>query len=325
VHGWLLSAANKLRSTGCSEAEVARLLKDRMTRPPSPANEVETAVRKAYSSAWRPSFHRGPVPIGQISFDPAKLKAAAARIVPPSSWRHWIWERSPRRPEAMKSLSFLKDIFLPGEKAACFDELESATPSCIVTITDAMDCRAPHLLQAGGRFGKGIWFLCNPVDGKWHPNPRENGKQSCRSEESITAFRYAVLEADQAPADHWLSFIVQLPIKTTAIYTSGKRSIHTLIRLDAASKEHWDSIVTPLKRGFKVMGADASALSAVRLSRLPQCPRPEASSFQRLLYLHPDPPLCPLVEMPVLFSRAWTLARWRRDHPRWNSAMEAFS
>ena len=166
-------------------------------------------------------------------------------------------------------------------------------------------------------------ILCNPVDGKSHPNPRQNNKLSCRSEESITAFRYAVLESDQAAPEDWLAFIVQLPIKIAAIYTSGSRSIHCLIRLDAKTKAEWDSLIQPLKRPLKLLGADAGCLSAVRLTRLPGCWRPNKNGFQKLLYLCPNPTAEPLIDQPVILSRADALTRWKTICPRWNPNLKA--
>jgi hypothetical protein len=121
----------------------------------------------------------------------------------------------------------------------------------------------------------------------------------------------------------WLAFAVQLPARVAAIYTSGGRSIHALIRLDALSKPEWDEAVLPLKRPLKVLGADAAALSAVRLTRLPDCWRPENGGLQKLLYLNPNPPEAPMIDLPLLRSRAWALARWRRDCPRCDDSKEA--
>lgn len=333
VHSWLLSAANRCRIAGLDEAGTESLLAERITRPPSPPNEISSAVRKAYSSVARPStahsfpsaVRRQPRPITESIYDPAKLAAVANKVPSPKSWRHWLWQRSPIRPETQNAFSFLSHLYLDGERVNVFDSMDGAggfTPHHTVTISHPMDCRVPGHIQNGGT-GEGIWYLCNPVDGEWHPNPR-TGTTSCRSEESITAFRYGVLESDQAPASHWFAFLSQLQIRIAAIYTSGGRSIHALVRIDARSKAEWDEIITPLKRPFKVLGGDAGCLSAVRLTRLPDCKRPDKGGFQRLLYLCPDPPEAPLIELPVLWNRAESLARWKAICPRWNRGAEAF-
>jgi hypothetical protein len=207
-----------------------------------------------------------------------------------------------------------------------FDKMsgrEGAKPIRTYLISQPMDCRVPEVIRQGGRFDLGIWFLCNPVDGRWHHNPRDD-RQSCRSEESITSFRYAVLESDAARANLWLAFVVQLPLRIAAIYTSGSRSIHCLIRLDATNKAHWDEQIAPLKRPLKLLGADSAALSAVRLTRLPGCVRPETKGFQELLYLCPDPQDVRLMDLPVLRTRFAMLDRWRNLCPRWNPNQEAF-
>lgn len=336
MHSWILGEANRCRNAGLSEIEAESFITERMTRRPSPVNEVQTAVAKAYRGPMRPSstleqsrlprhFVSSPTPITNLRFDLSKLKAFVEQIAQPRNWRHWLWERSPKRPDTQNALSFLAHLYLPGENVLLFDKMQSKLPFQSVSICTPMDCRVPTLIRAGGEHGSGIWFLCNPVDGQWHPNPRQENKHSCRSEESVTSFRYLVLESDEAPLDFWLAFIAQLPVRIAAIYTSGGRSVHSLIRLDAASKSEWDSIVAPLKRPMKVLGADPACLSGVRLTRLPHCWRPEKSGFQKLLYLCPNPPLAPLLDLPVLFTREDTLARWRRDCPPGNSRAEAFA
>ena len=336
VHSWLLGEANRCRTAGLTADAAERLLAAAITRPPKPANEIQTTVTKAYSGTWTPSsrpapcraHHRPTVPLTAVVFDPAKLQAVASTIAQPKNWRHWLWERSPKRPEAQNAYSFLKCLYRPGkngaegEKVLVFDQMDAKTPVATVAIADPMDCRVPDAIRAGGRHGAGVWYLCNPVTGEWHHNPRSD-TMSCRSEEALTSFRYAVLESDQAPFAEWLALVVQLPVRVSAIYTSGGRSIHALIRLDAASKVEFDAIIAPLKRPLKVLGADPACLSAVRLTRLPGCHRPAKGGFQRLLYLCPNPPAVRLADLPVINSRFEALDRWRNLCPKWNQNMEA--
>ena len=329
VHSWLMAEANRCRRAGLPVDETERRLAASITRPPKPANEIGTTVAKAYGStlsgrsAPYKSHHRAPVPLTEIEFNPEKLKAITANIPQPHNCRHWLWERSPKRPETQNALSFLAHLYRDGEKVHIFDCMDTKTPERTITISQPMDCRVPAVIQVGGENGLGCWYLCNPVDGEWHHNPRVD-TMSCRSEESLTAFRYAVLESDQAPFDQWLAFIVQLPIRVSAIYTSGGRSVHCLIRLDARSKPEWDATIAPLKRPLKVLGADPACLSVVRLTRLPGCWRPEKNGFQRLLYLCPNPPAVRLVDLPVIRSRFEALDRWRNICPRWNPNQEAY-
>jgi hypothetical protein len=126
------------------------------------------------------------------------------------------------------------------------------------------------------------------VDGQYHFNPRQNS-MSRRSEESITAWRYAVLECDHKPKETWLPvwlrILVQLPLPIVSITYSGDKSLHALLRVDAASKAAWDQLVRGrLLPRLVPLGADPQALRAVQLTRLLGCYR--GDSLQELLYLN---------------------------------------
>ena len=173
----------------------------------------------------------------------------------------------------------------------------------------------PVVLPRGGP--DGVWFLSQPVSGKWMPNPRELDrvtglpKVSRRSEEAVTGWRHLVLEADPeewikkdkvllAEFERlWLGFLARLPLPIKAIYTSGGKSTHALVCLPCETKERFDArkrLIGPL---FSKLGADAAAMKAVQLTRLPGCMRGDRR--QRLLYLNPkpDPAGVPLIELAV--------------------------
>jgi hypothetical protein len=156
----------------------------------------------------------------------------------------------------------------------------------------------------------GVWFLAQPVSGKYHPNPRQ-GTMSRRSEEAVTSWRYFVIESDRAKTRQWLGAIVQFPLKIAAIYSSGGRSVHALVRIDAKTKGQWDAEREAMKPALVVLGADPGAMTAVRLTRLPGCWR--GRNLQKLLYINPDPPMRPICE---LAPRRDVLAPWLK----WASA-----
>lgn len=139
---------------------------------------------------------------------------------------------------------------------------------------------------------EGVWMLSNPVTGLWEP--MQGGKMGRRWWGCVSSFRYAVLESDEAPVDLWLRALVKLPLPIVAIYSSGGRSVHALVRLEAGSKAMWDAMVrgkhdgaaAGARRGVGLMdlvcplGADPAALTAVRLTRLPFAIR-EGSTGER--------------------------------------------
>lgn len=156
-------------------------------------------------------------------------------------------------------------------------------------------------LPSGGK--EGVWFLTNPVSGKWDiiNNSETTAQWSRRFHKVVTAWRYYVLESDVLPAELWRKVVVSLPLPIAAIYTSGSRSIHALVREPVDSKSQWDAVRDALRQIVCPLGADAGALSAVRLSRLPFCERAGTRGKdgkyvrfpkpgrQELLYLNPDP------------------------------------
>src|ERR1700756_5278317 len=105
--------------------------------------------------------------------------------------------------------------------------------------------------------------------------------------EGSTCFRFAVLESDCQPLEQWLRILVQLPMPIVSITSSGGESLHALVRVDASSKTDWDETIRALKPRLIQLGADPGALTAVRLTRLPNCYRGER--LQKLIYLNPSP------------------------------------
>jgi hypothetical protein len=158
------------------------------------------------------------------------------------------------------------------------------------------------------RSDKGLLFLSNPVDGQYRQvrrlvSPSNSSGTSCRSEESIVSFRYAVVEADHEDRDYpgfttdWRKLLTVLPLPICSVVTSGRRSLHALVRLDATSKADWDQRVQELKEQLVPMGADRQSLTAVRLTRLPFAYR--AGQEQKLLYFRPDADGTPMSDLTV--------------------------
>jgi hypothetical protein len=206
----------------------------------------------------------------------------------------FLAERSPVPVGGQDSASLLRHLYPrgAGEKVLIFTDMKSQGQ--FLWEADRSDSIQQRHLPTGK---DGVWFLPQPVSGEFLPNPRLDGKLSRRSEEAITAWRYAVLESDEADAGEWLRCLVQMPFRIASICESGGRSIHALVRLDAASKADWDRLMLPVKPMLITLGADRGALTAVRLSRLPQAMRGERC--QRLLYLNPQPSGVPIFQQPI--------------------------
>lgn len=156
------------------------------------------------------------------------------------------------------------------------------------------------------RAADGAWYLTAPVLGTWQPNPNNVGadgqpKLGRRHAACCTRYPYAVLESDTLPECTWLRILSQLQFPIAAIYTSGGKSLHALLHVNARTAEQFNTARKILLRVCTPIGADPAAITPVRLSRLPGCVRLSKGegAMQELLYLNPMPqPRQPLCTMP---------------------------
>jgi hypothetical protein len=260
-------------------------------------SKLKNQIRRAYAFAGTQATEIGDYKSRsrRPQYVPHKLKSIARQIdflITPE----WLEARSPVSAWNRTPAGILHQLYRPGELILIFNHYKSQGQSFYQHGGQDEDFSCLDQYRLGSY---GVWFLVNPVDGEYHYNPREL-KESRRSEESITSFRYAVLESDEAPKELWLKALVQLPLPIASITDSGGKSIHALIRIDAGSKTEWDELVRETLAPLVVpIGADLGALTAVRLTRLGNCHRGQTDQWQKLLFLDPEPNLTPLIEKPL--------------------------
>lgn len=240
------------------------------------AGVVKRAPQKR--EAWVPEFNAG------------KLLGVVQHV--PGVAEEWFMERSPVDVRKMTPGGFFEEVFSPGERVLVFTDFRSqgdflwevgkggfrlGTQAGVQAVKSALPVD-------GGK--DGVWFLSNPVDGQWHGNPRAGGKPSRRSTESVTRWKHLVLESDEAPAEQWLRLLACCGLPIVAIYSSGGRSWHALVKEDhgedaAGFKEK----LKEYKRRLPLVGADPGAMTPVRLTRAPGCTR--GGKLQRLIWCNP--------------------------------------
>jgi hypothetical protein len=303
VHAWLFRVARYLHHFHEPE-EIYTLLESRTSNCERhiDTHEIVDAVKNSGACAWEPSGKTASQKRAEWLANPVahraecvpefkpELAITTAAKVPVEITADWLKSHSPV-PVSCSTEQFIESILEPQEKVLIFNRYKSQ--GCLLFHTGAS---LKSLIRQ--RWQDGAWFLCNPVDGRSHWNPRQC-KNSRRSEESVTSFRYAVLECDQKPKEKWLpiwlKILVQQPLQIVSITDSAGKSIHALVRVSASSKTHWDAIKSQTLRPSLVpLGADDGALSAVRLTRLPGAYRGEQR--QELLYLDPASDGTPIFE-----------------------------
>ena len=126
----------------------------------------------------------------------------------------------------------------------------------------------------------GAWLRMNPVDGRGV------------GDANVTAYRFALLESDTLPVELQLPLFARLPLPVAAILSSGGRSFHAWVRVDASDADDYRRMVSRLLELVGKFGVDGKNKNPSRLSRLPGAQRSIGAvgdGIQRLLYLNPKP------------------------------------
>lgn len=256
-----------------------------MVDPTDLHNQQVSAIE--YIRGVKSGTNSKPPACARLSFSPERLQAVASRveIIKPVEFicQRSVWETATITPE-----KFLNLLYQNGEHVVVFT-VQNSQGQAVFHVGDE---KCDELPLHGP---EGVWYLIQPVDGQRRIN--RDGNMSCRSEASVMRWPHLLLESDNADPEQWCRLLIQLPLKIVAIYTSGGRSVHAIVRIDATSKADWDESKITFAKHLVPLGADLKAMTAVRLSRLPQCRRGE--SLQKLLYLNPDADGTPILNLPT--------------------------
>ncbi len=105
----------------------------------------------------------------------------------------------------------------------------------------------------------GAWIRFNPLDGKGVKN------------ENVTEYRYALVESDSMPIDQQNAIIRELELPVACLVHSGKKSLHAIVRVDAANYDEYRKRVDYLYEVCKKNGlvVDVQNKNPSRLSRMP--------------------------------------------------------
>lgn len=134
------------------------------------------------------------------------------------------------------------------------------------------------LSECGGDIGSvfgdynpagGAWIRVNPLDGKGVRN------------ENVSDFRYVLVESDAQEIERQNSIIRELELPVATLVYSGGKSIHAVVRIDAANYDEYRKRVDYLydvcaKNGLPI---DKQCRNPSRLSRLPGIVRGKKKQF----------------------------------------------
>jgi hypothetical protein len=131
----------------------------------------------------------------------------------------------------------------------------------------------------------GGYLRFNPVAGPG------SGKGGCHRDCDIVGFDYVLVESDSLPLELQAALIpklVELGIPVASAVHTGGKSIHALIRVNAADHTEFRAVARRIYARLVTLGADPSTSNPSRMSRLPGCVRTfpdKSTALQQLLYL----------------------------------------
>jgi hypothetical protein len=244
-------------------------------------------------------------PEGIPPYDEGLLMKVARAAPPAAGMEGFFMDRSPVDPRSVTPAQYLDAVFDEGDRVLVFENFYSQGD--FLHVAGKAGGKSYALSQDRGvkavgsdlpkRGAEGVWYLNQPVTGLWCANSK--GEYSRRIGDCVAAWRHVVLESDCAPTEWWLRFLAVFPGHVKAIYSSGGRSWHALVATPYATKEAMDAELTKVtKRTLPRLGADAGALTSMRLTRLPGCKR--GMREQRLIFLNPSPDGREILTMPPL-------------------------
>ena len=170
-----------------------------------------------------------------------------------------------------ETVRYLEALFEPGEVVGCVTEswdkdgrwVPSGKGTYTLTageiIADLEKHRDISYILGEPNPEGGAWCRINPLDG--------NGVRN----DNVSEFRYALVESDNIDVERQRGIIEELELPVAALVHSGGKSLHALVRVDAASYDEYRKRVDFLyatcnRYGMKVDGQNKNPS---RLSRLP--------------------------------------------------------
>lgn len=200
--------------------------------------------------------------------------------------RNWVEGKEVREPAqfdpAKELIRYLETLFEAGENVGYVVKSWQKDDKWLPADKGSFDRTAGQLIEAlsacGGDIGSvlgdydpqaGAWIRFNPLDGKGVRN------------DNVTDFRYALVESDSMEIDKQHALIRELELPVACLVHSGKKSLHAIVKVDAADYGEYRKRVDYLydicrKNGLEI---DQQNRNPSRLSRMPGVLRGENKQF----------------------------------------------
>lgn len=237
-----------------------------------------TIIQFAKDQGWRPERESH-----ELDWDSEIGRTSDDLIVVNSDW---VEEREIEPPEkwdpAGQIIKYLETIFEAGENVGYVTKSWEKDGKFLPANKGYYDRTAGQLIEelskCKGDIGSvlgdyneeaGAWIRFNPLDGKDVKN------------ENVTEYRYALVESDSTDVARQNAIIRELELPVACLVFSGGKSIHAIVRVDAANYDEYRRRVDYLydichKNGLEI---DKQNRNPSRLSRMPGVIRGNQKQF----------------------------------------------
>ena len=200
--------------------------------------------------------------------------------------KHWIEGREISPPADWQPekqlITYLETLFEPSENVGYVVKSYEKDGRHIPANKGSYDRTAGQLIEElticdgdiGAALGDyeplaGAWIRFNPLDGKGVKN------------ENVTEFRYALVESDNVDIEKQNAIIRELELPVAVLVYSGGKSLHAIVRIEAADYNEYRSRVDFLYEICRKNGLqpDTQNRNPSRLSRMPGVGRGENKQF----------------------------------------------
>lgn len=231
----------------------------------------------AMEAGWKPECGH------ELDWDDT-IQTDSDRVVVDKNWIEGQEVREPKHWDpAGQLIRYLETLFESGENVGYVTKSwKNEKGKYVPQDKGNWDRTAGQLIEAlakcGGDIGSvigdydpegGAWIRFNPLDGKGVRN------------ENVSDFRYALVESDGMEIDKQNAIFRELELPIAALVHSGRKSLHAIVRIDAADYTEYRKRVDYLydvcqKNGIKV---DTQNRNPSRLSRMPGVERDGKKQF----------------------------------------------
>ena len=237
-----------------------------------------TIVQMAKDRGWRPSYSDGDF---ELDWD-SVIGGREGVLFSDTGWLEGRELREPEKWDPVGELTKYLEVLFQSTENVGYVTQSWERDGRYMPSKGSYDRTAGELIQqlnrCGGDIGAvlgdynpevGAWIRFNPLDGKGVKN------------ENVTDFRYALVESDNMELEKQNALVRELELPIACLVYSGGKSVHAIVKIEAATYEEYRKRVDYLYSVLKKNGmeVDTQNKNPSRLSRMPGVTRKGHKQF----------------------------------------------